>query len=470
MKSIISLIICCFLIEGNIIAQNIYIKGSVANCPFMKAFLSCYRGDETILIDSTKVDVNGVVYFILKKDYKPGIYIVSFSDTSNLENKNINLLYDNESIEFACDFKQLPASVSILKSDKNKVYYSFIVLKNRTMRQLIALSDASKAFHPNDPFYSTIEKQFNFLQKQQVDFLNNVAMRYRGSFLYKAIKSQSFPKFPFNISSSQRNEYLKEHFLDSVSFSDSVLLNSNIFTLLASSYMQQYKNSELSKSEQDSAYVRAIDILMKRCSSNQAIKSQVTDYIFREFELMNMDSVLGHIYEKYIQSQSCESSNLYDRIKIRLEGNKKMSIGNIAPEINLFDNDSNQIILSAVYKPYTLVIFWASFCKHCVETLPYIKKIYDNQLNKQLEIFAVSVDTLATNWHNAIKNGGYNWINCSDLSGWQGKVLKDYYVFNTPAMFLLDSKKRIIAKPLDINQLIIRLIELKIINNNFNLN
>ncbi len=180
-----------------------------------------------------------------------------------------------------------------------------------------------------------------------------------------------------------------------------------------------------------------------------------------------MDSVLGHIYEKYTQPQSCENNKLYDRVKTRIEGNKKLFIGSIAPEINLFNTDGNQIILLAIHSPYTLIIFWASWCPHCLAALPLIKKLYDNQLNRQLEVLAVSIDTVAIDWQNAINFGAYKWINCSDLQGWQGKAVKDYYIYGTPMMFLLDNEKRIIAKPLDINQLVSELIKLKIISEEF---
>ncbi len=278
MKYIISLFIWSVSIVCNIVAQPFYLKGAITKCPYKTAYLSHYRGDMSILIDSTKADASGAVYFILKENYVPGLYTVSFPETPGLNQKIINLIYDRENIEFNCDFEQLPASINILKSDKNKLYYNFLSLKNRTVRQLFALSDITGAFPPGDPFYGSIEKQFNLLQKQQAGFLIDVARKYPGSFLYMVLKSVSFPSFPFSVSPEQRNKYLREHFLDNINFSDTLLLNSNIFTSNAFSYLQLYKNPNLSNKAQECEYISAIDTLMKRCSADPKVKTQVTDY------------------------------------------------------------------------------------------------------------------------------------------------------------------------------------------------
>ncbi len=463
-RHIITLVFYFTLLVNNAFAQPFYLKGVITKCPYKKVYLSRYRGDTYLLADSAKVNASSVVNFVMKKNYLPGIYIISFFENPESNNKNINLLYDGENVEFSCNYDQLPAGINIVKSEKNKLYYNFLILKNRTIRQLFELSEKGRAFPTDNPNYSSIKKQFNYQQKQLSDFLINIEQNYPNSFLYKAIKSMSFPEFPFAISQDQSNNYFREHFLDNVNFSDTILMNSNIFTSNTYSYIQLFKNHKLSDSAQQVEYIHAVDKIMQRCSASPQVKSQVADYLAKGFEQLNLDLALAYIYEKYIQSESCENTDLYDRVKIRVEGNRKLTIGSIAPEVNLFDNDSNQIVLSAVYSPYTLVIFWASWCPHCVATLPLIKKLYNNQLKKQFEIVAISIDTIAKDWQNAIRAGGYKWFNCSDLQGWKGKTVKDYYVYSTPMMFLLDDKKRIIAKPLDINQLVSKLVELKIIN------
>ncbi len=67
-------------------------------------------------------------------------------------------------------------------------------------------------------------------------------------------------------------------------------------------------------------------------------------------------------------------------------------------------------------------------------------------------------------WQNAISKGQYRWINFSELNGWDGKSAKEYGVWSTPRMYLLDRKKRIIAKPATAGELEESISRLKLVN------
>ncbi len=60
--------------------------------------------------------------------------------------------------------------------------------------------------------------------------------------------------------------------------------------------------------------------------------------------------------------------------------------------------------------------------------------------------------------------GQYRWINYSELNGWNGKAAKDYGVWSTPRMYLLDREKRIIVKPASVDELRESIAPLKLVN------
>jgi hypothetical protein len=64
-----------------------------------------------------------------------------------------------------------------------------------------------------------------------------------------------------------------------------------------------------------------------------------------------------------------------------------------------------------------------------------------------MEIIAVSIDTSKTEWQKVIGDNILPWINCNDLSGWNGKAAIDYNIYATPTMFILDKNRKILAKP-----------------------
>jgi hypothetical protein len=85
--------------------------------------------------------------------------------------------------------------------------------------------------------------------------------------------------------------------------------------------------------------------------------------------------------------------------------------------------------------------------------MPKVKQYYDSQKPKRVEILAVSIDTSKTEWTTFVKEEKLNWINVSDLKGFNSKSTDDYNIFATPTMFLLDKEKKIIAKPISYREL-----------------
>ena len=53
---------------------------------------------------------------------------------------------------------------------------------------------------------------------------------------------------------------------------------------------------------------------------------------------------------------------------------------------------------------------------------------------KGFEIIGVSVDMERNAWLNGIKAKQCNWINVSQLEGWQSDVARDYRIATTPVI------------------------------------
>jgi hypothetical protein len=85
--------------------------------------------------------------------------------------------------------------------------------------------------------------------------------------------------------------------------------------------------------------------------------------------------------------------------------------------------------------------------------LPQIYNLYKNQKEKTFEVIAISIDISKTDWLNFIKANKLDWLNVSDLKGWDSKAALDYYIYATPTMFLIDKNRKIIAKPTTIDEI-----------------
>lgn len=125
-------------------------------------------------------------------------------------------------------------------------------------------------------------------------------------------------------------------------------------------------------------------------------------------------------------------------------------VGNKAPEFSAKTPDGKELALSETLGKYTIIDFWASWCRPCRMENPNVVNVYNEYHDKGLNIISVSLDRpgQAERWKNAIEKDEMNWYHVSNLQFWQDPIPRSYGVRAIPATFLLDENGVIIAKNL----------------------
>lgn len=124
-----------------------------------------------------------------------------------------------------------------------------------------------------------------------------------------------------------------------------------------------------------------------------------------------------------------------------------MAIGNTAVDI-VFSAGLKYKKLSEVPAKYKVVVFGASWCEACTQEMPQFKDYAELfKTTYGAEIIFVSLDTGKDKHDAYIKDLPF--INTCDYNGWGSPNVKNYYVFGTPSIFVLDAENKIVAKPLD---------------------
>ncbi|MEO1518509.1 MAG: TlpA disulfide reductase family protein [Bacteroidota bacterium] len=131
-----------------------------------------------------------------------------------------------------------------------------------------------------------------------------------------------------------------------------------------------------------------------------------------------------------------------------------LEVNDIFPDIALRNPDGKIVSLSSLKGKVVLVELWASYSKICTEDhCYYFKPIYNEYKNKGFEIYAVSVDSSAASWVDAIESDQLDWLQVSDLQGLESPMVELVYDDQLPTTYLLDQDGRIIAKNLDVELL-----------------
>jgi thiol-disulfide isomerase/thioredoxin len=137
-------------------------------------------------------------------------------------------------------------------------------------------------------------------------------------------------------------------------------------------------------------------------------------------------------------------------LKKAIEGMRKSDVGGLAPNFSAPSPDGKIISLQETLGKYTIIDFWASWCRPCRMENPNVVNVYNKYHDKGLNIISVSLDKAgqADRWKQAIKDDKMDWYHVSNLKFWQEPIARQYGVRSIPATFLLDEEGRIIDKNL----------------------
>lgn len=124
--------------------------------------------------------------------------------------------------------------------------------------------------------------------------------------------------------------------------------------------------------------------------------------------------------------------------------------------LTFFDIEGNKISTSNLDINYTLVDFWASWCKPCRQEMPTIKHALQKYPNN-FAVYAVSLDDKREAWQKAINEDStqiFKHLIGTYPNGQRSRLLRQLNIKVIPTNFLIDKEQRIIAKDLHRERLI----------------
>jgi thiol-disulfide isomerase/thioredoxin len=163
---------------------------------------------------------------------------------------------------------------------------------------------------------------------------------------------------------------------------------------------------------------------------------------------------MNYFYDKL--STNSKASTFGLELKERLKIGE-IKVGKKAGNFEKETDSGDTLALSDVVAKgkFTLLDFWASWCKPCRAEIPNLRRAYNLYHDKGFNILSITMDANSEDWKEAIRKDTMHWYNIKDTK--ENSVSDAYNIKALPAVFLLDSNGVVIATGLRGEELIDKL-------------
>ncbi len=391
---------------------------------FTYAFLYQATPEGANYINRGKLDSIGNFEIPLDSTMSPGIYKIVYATPP--EENNFDFIYDGkETVAFNFSNEQ---GVEFTDSDENKLWNSY--LKSMDMVNQTVSNYYSKE-HIDKEGFSSI---FKVLKDTQLAYEESASGKLVSAFI--TANRPYIPTKYEDISTYSKN--LKTQYLSQIDFSNYLLQSSSFLVDRVTAYV-----FNIVQNPTDETYKQHVDDIAAAISNDDSIiKTSLLEVVWQRFVTLKNHDLANYVTEKHLLDLANTTNNKV--LAETITSYKNTSVGTKAPnfEIPLAENITSLHALEGAEN--YLVIFWSSGCGHCLAELPKVKELVSNKPNLKVVAFGLEEDDIK--WSEEIKNYP-NFTHVIGLGKWDNPIVKTYGVAATPAYFLLDKEKVIIAKP-----------------------
>jgi len=412
-------------------AQSLKGKFSIGRQTGKQVDLFRTEGKFKYKIDSVKVGSDGSFAFKNQK-YPKGYYKLALSNENNI----IDLILNPSEVIVNLEFSQvrLEKGTKVISSQENKAFWEFKKKDIEVQKTIKALKKQRGQFKAqrNEVKVNEMSNEINKKEKELFEFTQVVINKYPKTFFSKAKVASKSPK------QNNKSEYFNDLDFANVNF---------VRTMVFQDRFQEYIIKHSGHTEV--GYYNTVDEIMNRAKANDKVFEFSLYNLLDGFYGSGLEDVATYIMEEYFFGDACGDIEVDELLIQKAEHIKNLQIGNIPPDFTIKNNYDVDVNLQNTCRnnKYTILMFWATHCPHCMRELPGFVNVYNEYKPKGLEIIAVSLDVSKTTWTKTINEKNFNWQNVCQFKNYSSPVCKSYKVNKTPAFFILDTEMRIVAKP-----------------------
>jgi len=450
----IQLLIVFALFNALAFSQNT-ITGTFPDLANQQIKLVGFNGFDTYPIDSTQANEKGQFQLSFgTKDFGMA-YLLSE------ENKSfVVILAVNENLQLTGENFALPETIVIKKGIQNQLFEQYASEHPRREQTLSAWDYLSKIYRKDSLFAvheapkQAIETEKKRIKTEDRLFLASLP---EGSYVSYYLPLRKLVSSVSTIAQYRTEEIQATiNAFREIDYTDKRLYKSGLLKEVIESHFWLIENSGRFL---DSVYIemnKSIDEMIANLLIDEQKLNEITEYLFRFLEKRSLFASSEYLALKLLHEQGCTLNNDFSA---QLESYRAMKKGNTAPDFEFlgdvfapgYETGNIPEKLSDLQSKYTVVMFGSSWCPQCPQELSQIAGLYEKWKKHNVEVVFISLDEDKEIFKSFAAI--FPFISICDYQKWESKVVKDYHVFATPTIYLLDNKREIILRPNSVNQL-----------------
>lgn len=381
---------------------------------------------------------NGTFELSMPENAEEGMYRLLFDIEKN---SYVDFIYSDKDVKMELNPFNPYGSLSFTDSDENKLYTTYL----RTTAKYLTKLDSIQINYLKLTSESQKQNAQNTYKLYRDNYYGHQAAieeKSKGLFANHLIKSNRM----FFSSKLHENAQLffnerKEHFFDFIDFENEVLLNASFLSEKAMNYVF-YLNQSDDQQMQKILYEQAVDTLVQKIGNSNQVKKELLTVLLHVFaqleDTWQVDRIIKSHYSRLPES-------LKDKYEItKIQERLKLAVGRLAPDFSWVDKGTQRNLYKLDQAETYVLVFWSTDCSHCLNEIPQLYAYTED--NKSVHVISFALERNDEGFKEHTKDLE-EWTHILGLQKWEHPTARMYEIVETPTYFVLDSNKRIIAKP-----------------------
>jgi thiol-disulfide isomerase/thioredoxin len=429
---------------------------TVAGLRDTTAFLGYYYGEQAFLRDTARVGPSGRFVFDGKKSLSPGVYFVALDKTPIFD----LVISEDQFFSVQTTRTDYVSAMKISGDTDNELFYRNMMFNKARNEEAEPIVKILKDSTLKEDQKTEAREAFKKINERVLAHQKELIEKYPATLTARILKSQQpidVPEPPKRadgaIDSAFQYRYYKTHFFDNFNLADEALIRTPkpVYRDKVYDYLDR-----LVPQQRDSLF-KEIRHLANRAKANQETYKYLVFQCLLHYQqpkIMGLDEVFVDLYDTYYATGEMDfwaTKEIKKSLKDYADKIRLNMMGKVAPDLKMQDSNFQPRSLYDIKKRYTIIYFFDPECGHCKTETPRLVEFYNkNKAKYDLDVFAVSIDTSMAKMRNFIKEMKTPWVTVNGPRTYVGPYNKLYWVDTTPTVYIIDEKKKIIARKLPV--------------------